>query len=67
MSGHWAADVPTVSSYVDAYGKTEAEARAYLRNVLGYARLPKGTVLVPYEHTPIPHWQTGRDSPWGVD
>ena len=56
MSRHWAADVPTVQSYVDAYGETEAEARAYLRSVLGYSRLPSGTVLVPYEQTPIPHW-----------
>lgn len=53
---HWAADVPTCTHYVDAYGNTEAEARAYLREILYRTRLPKGTVLVPFEQTPIPHW-----------
>lgn len=53
---HWAADVPGVTFYVDAYGNTEKEARSYLRRVLGYSRLPRRTVLVPYEQTWIPYW-----------
>lgn len=41
----WVVIIPGKPGHLDAYGKTETEARAWIRNGAGYKKLPVGTIV----------------------
>lgn len=43
----WIVIIPGKAGHMDAYGNTERDARAWIRNGAGYARLPAGTIVRP--------------------